>query len=112
VTSPKFKLRWVESQETKDKYKQMLLDEIRLLDDDIANIVEEQTIEATGKENKGFYEFDTDDHSVDSIESDNMAYLSNAKKLECLQKHPKVKRLFLKHNTTIPSLKDCLALVT
>ena len=35
VTSPKFKLKWVESQETKDRYKQLLLDEMRLLEDDV-----------------------------------------------------------------------------
>ena len=28
VTSPKFKLKWVESQETKDTYKQMIIDEL------------------------------------------------------------------------------------
>ena len=31
VASPKFKLRWVEKQEKKDQYKQMLLDEMHLL---------------------------------------------------------------------------------
>ena len=62
VTLPKFKLRWVESQETKDRYKQMLFDEMRLLDDDIATIVEEQNVEAKDKGKKtDFYEFDTDD---------------------------------------------------
>jgi len=33
VSSPKFKLRWVESQEKKDQHKQMLVDEMRLLND-------------------------------------------------------------------------------
>ena len=31
VTSPKLKVKWVKSQETKDRYKQMLLDEMHLL---------------------------------------------------------------------------------
>ena len=30
VTSPKFKLKWVESQEKKDTYKQMIIDELRV----------------------------------------------------------------------------------
>ena len=34
VASPKFKLRWVEKQEKKDQYKQMLLDEMHLFDND------------------------------------------------------------------------------
>ena len=50
VTSPKFKLKWVESQETKNKYKQMLLDEMRLLEDDV--IIENTIVEAKDKEKK------------------------------------------------------------
>ena len=34
VASPKFKLRWVEKQEKKDHYKQILLDEMHLFDYD------------------------------------------------------------------------------
>ena len=104
VTSPKFKLKWVESQETKDRYKQMLLDEMRLLEDDV--IIESTVVEAKDKEKKrDFYEFesDDDDQSANSTESEVMEYLSNAKTLECLHKHPKIKRLFLKFNTTLPS---------
>ena len=104
VTSPKFKLKWVESQETKDRYKQMLLDEMRLLEDDV--IIENTVVEAKDKEKKkDFYEFesDDDDQSANSIEYEAMEYLSNAKKLECLHKHSKIKRLFLKFNTTLPS---------
>ena len=99
----KFKLNWVESQETKDRYKQMLLDEMRLLEDDV--IIENTVVEAKDKEKKDFYEFesDDDDQSANSIESEAMEYLSNAKKLECLHKHSKIMRLFLKFNTTLPS---------
>ena len=85
VTLPKFKLRWVESQETKDRYKQMFFDEMCLLDDDIATIVEEQNVEA--KDSYEFHTNDDDDHSASGIESEAMEYFSNAKKLECLQKY-------------------------
>ena len=40
VASPKFKLRWVEKQEKKDQYKQMLLDEMHLFDNDEIQIEE------------------------------------------------------------------------
>ena len=40
VTSPKFKLRWVEKQEKKDQYKQMLHDEMCLFDNDEIQIEE------------------------------------------------------------------------
>ena len=50
VSSPKFKLRWVESQEKKDQYKQMLVDEMHLLNDDIQ--VEEFSSESQEKEKK------------------------------------------------------------
>ena len=81
----------------------MLLDEMRLLEDDV--IIENTVVEAKDKEKKkDFYEFESDDdnQSANSIESEAMEYLSNAKKLECLHKHSKIKRLFLKF-TTLPS---------
>ena len=103
VTSPKFKLKWVESQETKDRYKQMLLDEMRLLENDV--IIENTVVEAKDNEKKkDFYEFesDDDDQSANSIESEAMEYLSNAKKLECLRKHSKKKKAIpkIQHNSS------------
>ena len=93
----------MESQEAKDRYKQMLLDEMRLLEDDV---IVENTVVVAKEKKKDFYEFESDDDdqsAANSIESEAMEYLSNAKKLECLHKHPKIKRLFLKFNTTLPS---------
>ena len=106
ITLPKFKLRWVETQQKKDSLKQMLLDEMRLYDDD--DVVEgEHCKESQVKANKkkDFYEFDSDEECIseDTIESEASTYLSNAKKLDCLHKYPVIKRLFLKYNTTIPS---------
>ena len=104
ITLPKFKLRWVETQHKKDTLKQMLLDEKRLCDD---VVVEEDCKDSQAKANKkkDFYEFDSDEECVseDTIELEASAYLSNAKNLDCLHKYPVIKRLFLKHNTTIPS---------
>ena len=56
VTSPKFKVKWVESQKTKDRYKQLLLDELRLLED----VIVENTIVVTKEKNQDFYELESD----------------------------------------------------
>ena len=106
ITLPKFKLRWVESQQKKDSLKQMLLDEMRLYDDE--SVVQENNCkESLGKANKkkDFYEFNSDEECIskDTIESEANAYLGNAKKLDCLHKYLIIKKLFLKYNTTIPS---------
>lgn len=62
VTLPKFKLlKWVKLQETKDSYKQMLLEEMRTqIEEDEHLIEKESAVEARSKEKrKDFYEFDT-----------------------------------------------------
>ena len=57
VISPKFKVKWVESQKTKDRYKQLLLDELRLLED----VIVENTIVVAKEKNQDFYELESDD---------------------------------------------------
>ena len=52
VASPKFKLKWVEAQERKDRYKQMLLDEMRLFRNEEIQVVEVRS-ESQEKKEKG-----------------------------------------------------------
>ena len=102
ISLPKFKLRWIDDQTKKDQLKQMFIQEIRLhRNDDVAESQVEQT-EPSSK--KDFYEFDSDEDNTtqSTVESEVNDYLSNAKRCECLNKYPTIKRVFLEY-TTIPS---------
>ena len=109
VTLPKFKLRWVDNQIKKDQFKQVLIQEIRLhANDDVTETedpVQQPESQASNSQKEHFYEFDSDEDSTaeNTIESEVNDYLSNAKQYECLKKYPKVKKLFLEYNTSIPS---------
>ena len=93
LTLPKFKVKWVDSQEKKDSYKQMLMEELHTLESDIS--IEENgwsDKSATQQDKKtDFYEFDIDDDEPeeDDLESEVAKYFKNAKSLECLEKYPK-----------------------
>ena len=83
LTSPKFKLKWVDSQEQKDAYKQMMVDELRLLESDTLTKEDDRNGSSgtQGKEKKkDFYEFDTDDDEItaDDVESEAVEYFKNA----------------------------------
>lgn len=101
LTSPKFKLKWVDSQELKDAYKQMMVDESHLLQSNTLTKEGDRSGSSgtQGKEKKKeFYEFDTgDDEITADVESEAVEYFKNAKTLECLSKYPKIKQLFLKN---------------
>ena len=81
VTSPQFKLKWVESQETKDTYRQIFIDELRFHESASQVVIEEE--HATHVQNKrkdSFYEFDTDEEAIsDDVETEAMEFLRNAK---------------------------------
>jgi len=99
ITVPKFKLRWVETQQKKDSLKQMLLDEMPLYDH--VAVVEEESQSSQRK--KIFTILNPESDTEDTVESEARAYLSKAKKVDCLHNYPIIKRLFLKYNTTLPS---------
>ena len=102
ITVPKFKLKWVETQSKKDRYKQMLIQEMRLHAAGNDAVVVEET-QAEKKDD--FYDFQSDEESDSqgNVETEANDYLYNAKTIESLHQYPVVKRLFILHNTALPS---------
>ena len=102
ITVPKFKLKWVETQSKKDLYKQILIQEMRSHAAGNDVVVEETQAE---KKKDDFYDFQSDDESdsQSNVETEANDYLNNAKTIESLHQYPVVKRLFLLHNTALPS---------
>ena len=88
----------MDSQDKKDAYKQMMVDELPFLKSDTLTEDDGSGPSGTqGKEKKNdFYEFDTGDDEItaDDVESEAVEYFKNAKTLECLSRYPKIKQLF------------------
>ena len=111
ITVPKFKLKWVETQSQKDRYKQMLIQEMRShAAGNDAIVVEEMQAE---KKKDDFYDFQSDEESdsqgnVEETEAND--YLYNAKIIESLHQYPVVKRLFTPHCLPVHPLNDYLVL--
>ena len=95
ISLPKFKLRWINDQTKKDQLKQMFIQKIKLhCNGDVTESLAEQTEPQQSSSTKDFYKFNSDeDNTTQSrVESEVNDYLSNAKKCECLNKYPTVKK--------------------
>ena len=113
VTLPNFKLRWVNSQAEKDTFKRMLIQEMRLhcsqgtASPRVSDAESQESRNTSGNtstaKGQNFFEFEDNDVSNNSVENECSDFLNNAKTLECLHRYPKIKSVFLKYNTTIPS---------
>ena len=72
LTLPKFRLKWMDSQEQRDVYKQMMVDELRLLESNALTEEDDSSSSGTHEKKSNFYEFDTDDDDItaDDVESE------------------------------------------
>ena len=80
LASPKFKVKWVDLQEKKDAYKQMMIDELRALES--VTVTEEDGTSGLNttqhnEKKRDFYEFDTDDdeQTEDDVENEAVEYV-------------------------------------
>ena len=107
IVLSKLKLKWVESQWKKVKYKQLLLQTIQQYADNEAMTTtgSQEESQKANKKKDDFYEFKSDDEgsSQNSTEVEAREYLSNAKRFECLHKYQSIKKLFHMYNTVLPS---------
>ena len=89
----------------------MVVDELR--QDESKIVLEEKPDSEPDDKRESFYEFNSGDEmcSTTDVESEVMEFLRSTKSLECFDKFLKVKRLFMKFSTMIPSSalsRDCL----
>ena len=102
LVSPRFKIKWVDSQENKDGYKQMMIDELYALES-VAITGDDLNATTQNEKKRVFYDFDTedDDPTEDNAENKAPECFRNAKGLDCLCKYSKIKQLFLKYNDQV-----------
>ena len=91
LTLLKFKVKWVDSQEKKDAYKQMMIDELHSLESDITIEENGWSGKSTTQQNEkktDSYESDSDDDESKEDDLDSLVaeYFKNAKSLDCLDK--------------------------
>ena len=73
VTSPKLKLKWIGSQEKKDAYRQMVVNELRQDENEV--ILGRKAWLGAGDKRESFYEFDSDkEMSTADVESEFMEF--------------------------------------
>lgn len=108
VTLPKFKLRWMRTQDRKDKAKASLLAECRktVLDQDQQAGTSTPTLHlstnsATEAE---FFSFEEEDASTATAENQVAEYFkSGGQGMDCLNEFALIKRISLKYNAATPS---------
>ena len=96
----------MDNSQEKDFCKQMLMEGLHTLESEIPMEQNGWSDEsATQQEKKHLHEFNTDDDKPeeDYLEGEVAEYFKKVKSLECLDKYPKITRLFLRYNVTIPS---------
>ena len=102
VALPRFKLRWLLTQERRDKAKASLLAECRKVQEDQGTTT--PTHNLNEDEEDEFYLFADAEDTTDMAESQVMDYIKSMEKgMEVLNRFPLIKHISLKYNAATPS---------
>ncbi|XP_056150626.1 uncharacterized protein LOC130125170 [Lampris incognitus] len=102
ATMPQFRLWWLEEAEREDMRTLLVLEATRL---DPGDDTQSDSSPNSTRSDEGFFSYGPGNSNVNSVVADEVQkYLEGTNKsLDCLHDFPKVKRLFLKSNTILPS---------
>jgi hypothetical protein len=102
VSHPKFKTSWIDDPELKLRCSMLLLNAVQMASDECsaAPVQSTSTVSTTDADSSDFF----NDLNVEQTDQPHLKYLQDSsREIDMLNKHPAVKPVFLRFNSTIPS---------